>query len=356
MVSLSRWHLQFYSSPYNINYTWIMGFLLYYVIQQQIISGILLATQYTSDINHSYSSIQYLGREVYYGWCLHYLHSSGVSFIFGLILHHIGRGLYVSSYQFRTSFWLSGIALFLLHMMTAFLGYILSWGQLSFWGGTVISNLVSTCSITTFICGGSMICNPTLKRFFIFHLLLPLIISGLSVVHLFYLHYICSSNTLGFYTNNFITFYPIIMFKDILGLIGLLLGYTLQIFVSYGLSHPDNILEVNSLITPLHIVPEWYFLHLYMVLKAIPNKTSGLLIFVSICINLCLFNEVKNISTITVLTSSYNWIYGNLCNVLFVINTIHTFNLGGELISIWYTTSSRTLISLNTITLGSNLQ
>ena len=179
-----------------------------------------------------------------------------------------------------------------------------------------------------------MICNPTLKRFFIFHLLLPLIISGLSVVHLFYLHYICSSNTLGFYTNNFITFYPIIMFKDISGLIGLLLGYTLQIVVSYGLSHPDNILEVNSLITPLHIVPEWYFLHLYMVLKAIPNKTSGLLIFVSICMNLCLFNEVKNISTITVLTSSYNWIYGNLYNVLFIVSTIHILNLGGELISI----------------------
>jgi len=124
------------------------------------------------------------------------------------------------------------------------------------------------------------------------------------------------------------------MFKDISGLIGLLLGYTLQIVISYGLSHPDNILEVNSLITPLHIVPEWYFLHLYMVLKAIPNKTSGLLIFVSICMNLCLFNEVKNISTITVLTSSYNWIYGNLYNVLFIVSTIHILNLGGELISI----------------------
>ena len=309
-----------------------MGFLLLFSIVQQLLCGILLATQYTSDINHSYYSVQYLGREVYYGWYGHYLHSSGVSFIFGSLAFHITRGLYVSSYLFRTSLWLSGIALFLLHMMTAFLGYILSWGQLSFWGGTVITNLLSM--LTTFICGGSMICNPTLKRFFIFHLLLPLIISGLSVVHLFYLHYICSSNTLGFYTNNFITFYPIILFKDISGLIGLLLGYTLQIFVSYGMSHPDNILEVNTLITPLHIVPEWYFLHLYMVLKAIPNKTSGLLIFISISINLVLLNEVLYISTITVLTSSYNWIYGNLCNVLFIIGTIHLHFIGGQLISL----------------------
>jgi len=280
IVSLSRSHLQFYSCPINISNLWNMGFLLFLVKDIQIITGILLAFSYTSDINKVQPSVQYLGREVYYGWYLHYMHSSGASFVYYGLTLHIGRGLYVSSYLFRNLLWLSGIALFLLHMMTAFLGYILSWGQLSFWGGTVISNLVSICSITTFICGGSMICNPTLKRFFIFHLLLPLIISGLSVVHLFYLHYICSSNTLGFYTNNFITFYPIIMFKDISGLIGLLLGYTLQIVISYGLSHPDNILEVNSLITPLHIVPEWYFLHLYMVLKAIPNKTSGLILFI----------------------------------------------------------------------------
>jgi len=258
-----------------------MGFLLFLVIYLQIITGILLALQYTSDINHSYYSVQYLGREVYYGWYLYNLHSSGASFVFHGLTFHIGRGLYVSSYLFRTSLWLSGIVLFLLLMMTAFLGYVLAWGQLSFWGGTVISNIFSTCSITTFICGGSMISNPTIKRFFVFHILLPLIIGGLSVVHIFYLHHISSSNTLGFYTNNLITFYPIILLKDILGLIILGIGYTLQIFVSYGLSHPDNILEVNTLITPLHIVPEWYFLHLYMVLKAIPNKTSGLILFIT---------------------------------------------------------------------------
>lgn len=258
-----------------------MGFLLFLVVLVQIITGILLALQYTSDINHSYYSVQYLVREVYYGWCLHYMHSSGASFVFGLLTFHIGRGLYVSSYLFRTSLWLSGVVLFLLHMMTAFLGYVLAWGQLSFWGGTVITSIFSTCSITTFICGGSMISNATIKRFFIFHILIPLIIGGLSVVHIFYLHSICSSNTLGFYTNNLITFYPLLVFKDILGLFILGIGYTLQIFTSYGLSHPDNILEVNTLITPLHIVPEWYFLHLYMVLKAIPNKTSGLTLFIT---------------------------------------------------------------------------
>ena len=257
-----------------------MGFLLFLVIVLQIITGILLAFRYTSDINHSYYSIQYLEREVYYGWYLYNLHSSGASFVFISLTLHVSRGLYVCSYLFRTSLWLSGIVLFLLLMITVFLGYVLAWGQLSFWGGTVISNIFSTCSITTSICGGSMISNPTIKRFLVFHILLPLIVGSISVIHIFYLHHISSSNTLGFYTNNFITFYPFLLMKDILGLIILGIGYTLQIFVCYSFSHPDNILEVNTLITPLHIVPEWYFLAYYMVLKAIPSKTSGLIIFI----------------------------------------------------------------------------
>lgn len=308
-----------------------MGFLLFLIIYLQIITGILLAFQYTSDINHSYYSVQYTIREVNYGWCLYYMHSSGASFVFVSLTFHISRGLYVSSYLFRTSLWLSGIVLFLLHMMTTFLGYVLAWGQLSFWGSTVISNIFSTCSITTFICGGSMISNPTIKRLFIFHLLIPLIIGGLSIVHIFYLHYICSSNTLGFYINNFITFYPYILFKDILGLQYLGIGYTLQIFISYGLSHPDNILEVNTFLTPLHIVPEWYFLNLYMVLKAIPNKTSGITYLIGSLLSCSLFNEVLNISTISRLTSSYNWIYGNLFINLFTFNTITTLFLGAQL-------------------------
>jgi len=327
-----------------------MGFLLFLVIYLQIITGILLAFQYTSDINHSYYSVQYLGREVYYGWCLHYMHSSGASFVFGTLFTHIGRGLYVSSYLFRTSLWLSGIVLFLLLMMTSFIGYVLAWGQLSFWGGTVISNIFSTCSITTFICGGSLISNATIKRFFIFHLLLPILIGVLSVVHIFYLHYISSSSISGLYTSSLVTFYPLIIYKDILGMIILGIGYTLQIFVSYVLSHPDNLSEVNTLITPLHIVPEWYFLHLYMVLKAIPNKTSGLTLFIHTVTNLFMFIEVKNISTITALTSTYNWIYGNLFINLFIFNTMITHFIGAQLPQNLFLSYGRTITSVLTCT------
>jgi len=216
-------------------------------------------------------------------------------------------------------------------MSASFLGYVLAWGQLSFWGGTVVSNIFSICNITTFICGRSMISSPTVKRFFIFHFIIPFIIGVLSVVHICYLHLICSSNTLGFYTNNLITFYPFIVLKDILGLVILGIGYTLQILTVFGLSHPDNSLEVNGLITPLHIVPEWYFLHLYMVLKAIPNKTSGLILFITSVMNLSIFNEVKNITTISRLTSYINWIYGNLFIIYILFITLLTFFIGVQL-------------------------
>lgn len=297
----------------------------------QTYSGFSITIQYTSDIIASYYSIQYLDREVYYGWYFYNLHSNGASFIFITSLIHISRGLYISSYLYRNSLWLSGIVLFLLLMTTAFLGYILAWGQLSYWGGTVISNIFITCSLTLSIIGASTISNPTIHRFLVFHILISLHTKGLTVVHIFYLHWISSSNTLGFYTNTLTTFYPIVLLKDILGLILLGLGYTLQIFISYCLNHPDNILEVNALITPLHIVPEWYFLHLYMQLKSTPNRTTGLMISILYILNLSVFNESINLLVITYINTSYNWIHCNLASNSLIYNTITTLFLGAQL-------------------------
>jgi ubiquinol-cytochrome c reductase cytochrome b subunit len=195
----------------------------------------------------------------------------------------------------------------------------------------------------------------TIKRFFIFHILLPLIIGGLSVVHFLLLHWICSSNTLGFYTNNFLTFYPYILIKDILIIQYIGIGYTLQIFVSFGMSHPDNIIEVNTILTPIHIVPEWYFLHLYMVLKAIPNKTSGLWLFITCCMNLSLFLEVKNISVLSRITSTYNWIYGNLFITLYMFNTITLYFIGAQLPQKLFLRYGRAINIFNNLILWSNL-
>lgn len=241
-------------------------------------------------------------------------------------------------------------------MMTAFLGYLLPYGQLSFWAGTVISNIFSTCSITLTMCGGSMISNPTIKRFLVFHILLPLIVGSISIVHIFTLHRHGSSyNTLGFHVNNLLSFYPCILFKDILGLIVIVLGYILQIFSSYGLSHPDNILEVNTLSTPFHIVPEWYFLAYYMVLKAIPSKTSGLMIFISWVLSLLVVLEVMNLSLTSSLTSSYNWIYGNLVINCFTLWSIVILFIGAQLPLSLFLSYGRAISSYWYLTLLSHL-
>jgi len=225
------------------------------------------------------------------------MHSNGVSSLFSVMYFHIGRGLYINCYLHNTNLWLSGIFLVMIFMMIGFIGYVITWGQMSFWGGTVITNIfiVIPCSIA-WMCGGFYVSNPTLKRFFIFHLILSILSLGIVIIHLYYLHYISSSNPLYYNIYNFITFYPYICLKDINCLYIIGIGYTLHIFKCLiGLSHPDNSLEVEVLLTPLHIVPEWYFLHLYMVLKVIPNLTSGLTLFILSSLVLCILVEVNYI-------------------------------------------------------------
>merc|ERR1712212_1312302 len=232
MGFLVKSHLQSYPSPNNINSFWNMGFLLIVVIVLQIITGILLALHYTPDINYAYYSVMHIIREVYYGWCLRYIHSNGASFVFALLFIHIGRGLYYGSYYYNPNTWFSGIIIFILLMVTAFMGYVLPWALMSFWAATVITNLLSPfpCLIE-WVCGGFYVSNPTLKRFFLFHFILPFIVFGFIIIHLYYLHYLSSNNPLGYNTNNKIPLFPFILIKDIFGLFIVITLYTLQLFL-----------------------------------------------------------------------------------------------------------------------------
>ena len=302
---LIKSHLQSYPCPLQINFFWNFGFLLGITIILQIITGILLSLHYTSDINTAYFSIFFIIREIFFGWSLRYLHSSGASFVFLFVFIHIGRGIFYGSYFYNPNTWFSGIILLLFLMAIAFMGYVLPFGQMSFWGATVITNLLSPFPcVIEWVSGGYYVYNPTLKRFFIFHFILPFILCGFTIIHIFYLHLLSSNNPLRNSTNNKIPFFPFIFQKDVFGLIIILTIYLLQTnFGISSLSHPDNALEVCSLLTPLHIVPEWYFLCQYAMLKAVPNKNSGFIILLTSILLLFIFGEIRNITSLVLLNN-----------------------------------------------------
>merc|ERR1712060_629029 len=279
--------------PLQINFFWNFGFLLGVAIILQIITGIFLALHYTSDLKSAYFSLFFLIREVFYGWCLRYFHSSGATWVF----LHLGRAMFYGSYFYNPNTWFSGIVLLLFLMAIAFMGYVLPFGQMSFWGATVITNLLSPfSSLIEWVSGGYCVHSPTLKRFFLFHFLLPFILCGFAILHLFYLHLLSSNNPLRNSTNNKIPFFPFIFQKDVFGLIIVLCLYFLQThFGISSLSHPDNALEACALLTPLHIVPEWYFLCQYAMLKAVPNKNAGFIILLTSILALFFFGEIRNL-------------------------------------------------------------
>jgi len=240
----------------------------------------------------------FLIREVYYGWFLRYVHSSGASFVFMFLFIHIGRGLFYGSYFYNSNTWLTGIIILFLLIVIAFLGYVLPFGQMSFWGATVITNLLSPFpGVIEWLCGGYCVHSPTIKRFFVFHFVLSFILLGFVVLHLFYLHFHSSNNPLRINTNNKIPFFPYIFIKDFFSLIIILSCYVIQCHFGVStLSHPDNALEACAFLTPLHIVPEWYFLCQYSILKAVPNKNGG---FVMLILSVsCLFflGEMRRLS------------------------------------------------------------
>nr|APD82355.1 cytochrome b [Stenella longirostris] len=270
-------------TPSNISSWWNFGSLLGLCLIMQILTGLFLAMHYTPDTSTAFSSVAHICRDVNYGWFIRYLHANGASMFFICLYAHIGRGLYYGSYMFQET-WNIGVLLLLTVMATAFVGYVLPWGQMSFWGATVITNLLSAIpyigtTLVEWIWGGFSVDKATLTRFFAFHFILPFIITTLAAVHLLFLHETGSNNPTGIPSDmDMIPFHPYYTIKDILG--GLLLILTLlalTLFTPDLLGDPDNYTPANPLSTPAHIKPEWYFLFAYAILRSIPNKLGGVL-------------------------------------------------------------------------------
>nr|AIG53277.1 cytochrome b [Ctenotus sp. DLR-2014a] len=270
-------------SPSNISAWWNFGSLLGLCLIVQVLTGLFLAMHYTADISSAFSSVTHICRDVQYGWLIRNLHANGASMFFICLYLHIGRGLYYGSYMFKET-WNIGVVLLLLVMATAFVGYVLPWGQMSFWGATVITNLLSAIpyigtNLVEWIWGGFSVDNATLTRFFTFHFLLPFAIMGASILHLLFLHETGSNNPTGLSSNtDKIPFHPYFSYKDLLGATLLLMALLLlALFSPNLLGDPENFTPANPLVTPPHIKPEWYFLFAYAILRSIPNKLGGVL-------------------------------------------------------------------------------
>nr|ADY17969.1 cytochrome b [Propithecus diadema] len=270
-------------APSNISSWWNFGSLLGACLALQIITGLFLAMHYTADTTTAFSSVTHICRDVNYGWVIRYLHANGASMFFLCLFIHVGRGLYYGSFVLSET-WNIGIILLFTVMATAFMGYVLPWGQMSFWGATVITNLLSAIpyigtNLVEWIWGGFSVDKATLTRFFAFHFILPFIITALVMVHLLFLHETGSNNPLGIPSNpDKIPFHPYYTIKDLLGLLLLILPLMTLVFFSPDLlGDPDNYTPANPLCTPPHIKPEWYFLFAYAILRSIPNKLGGVL-------------------------------------------------------------------------------
>lgn len=277
-------HIIHYPTPINLNYAWSFGSLAGICLIVQIVSGIFLAMHYTPHIDLAFSSVEHIMRDVKHGWLLRYVHANGASMFFIVVYCHIFRGLYYGSYmQPRQLLWCSGVVIFILMMATAFMGYVLPWGQMSFWGATVITSLftaipVAGKTIVDWLWGGFTVNNPTLNRFFSLHFFVPFIIAGLSIVHLALLHKNGSNNPLGVTVCNAdkIPFYPYFFVKDLYAFYCFLFFFCVFIFYfPNSLGHPDNYIPADPMHTPPHIVPEWYFLPFYAILRSIPDKFGG---------------------------------------------------------------------------------
>lgn len=273
-------------APINISAWWNFGSLLGLCLVIQILTGLFLAIHYTADINLAFNSVNHICRDVNYGWLLRTLHANGASFFFICIYLHIGRGIYYGSYLF-TPTWLVGVLILFLVIATAFIGYVLPWGQISFWGATVITNLLSAIpylgiDLVQWVWGGFAVDNATLTRFFTFHFILPFIVLAITLIHLLFLHQTGSNNPIGLNSNiDKIPFHPYFTYKDIVGFIIIIIALLLLTLINpYLLGDPDNFIPANPLVTPVHIQPEWYFLFAYAILRSIPNKLGGVIALV----------------------------------------------------------------------------
>jgi len=280
-----------YPTPKNLSYMWNFGSLAGLSLVIMIVTGIVLAMNYTAHVDHAFGSVERIMRDVNHGWLIRYIHMNAASFFFIVVYIHIFRGLYYGSYKApRELLWILGVVIFLLMMATAFMGYVLPWGQMSFWGATVITNLFSAIpfvgeSIVTFLWGGFSVDNPTLNRFFSLHYLMPFLIAGVVVLHIVALHRFGSNNPIGIDAKgpqDTIPFHPYYTIKDLFGVaVFLLLLAGAVFFFPNAMGHPDNYIPANPMQTPAHIVPEWYFLPFYAILRAVPDKLGGVLLMFS---------------------------------------------------------------------------
>lgn len=289
LLSFVDSHIIDYPTPINLNYLWSFGSAAGICLVIQIITGIFLAMHYTPHIDLAFDSVEHIMRDVQNGWLIRYIHANGASMFFIVVYCHIFRGLYYGSYIYpRGRLWASGVIIFLLMMATAFMGYVLPWGQMSFWGATVITNLFSAIpfvgsSIVEWLWGGFSVSNATLNRFFSLHYLMPFVITGLVIVHLSLLHKDGSNNPLGINTNvETVPFYPYFYVKDLFAFFIFMFIFGILVFFYPNLlGHPDNYIPANPLVTPPHIVPEWYFLPFYAILRSIPDKLGGVVAMIS---------------------------------------------------------------------------
>jgi len=299
LLSLSA-HLREYPTPKNLNYWWTFGAILTFCLVAQIATGIVLAMHYVAHADLAFDSIEHIMRDVNYGWLLRYLHSNGSSMFFLAVYIHIFRSLFYGSHKSpREIIWILGVLIYILMMATAFMGYVLPWGQMSFWAATVITNLFTAIpligeSITTWFWGGYAVDNPTLNRFYSLHYLVPFLILGLVILHIWALHIPGNNNPTGIEitrpSKDTIPFHPHITIKDLFALLVFLIIFLGFVFFSPDiLGHPDNYIPANPMVTPYHIVPEWYLLPFYAILRSVPDKLGGVvLLFASLLILLAL--------------------------------------------------------------------
>ena len=277
-------HIIDYPTPINLNYLWSFGSAAGICLGIQILTGVFLAMHYTPNIEYAFNSVEHIMRDVSGGWLIRYTHANGASFFFLTVYAHIFRGIYFGSYINRAKLWIIGIIIFIAMMATAFMGYVLPWGQMSFWGATVITNLFSAIpvvggSIVEWLWGGFSVDNATLNRFFSLHYLLPFVIVALVIAHLAVLHDEGSNNPISVdKTVDTVSFYPYFYVKDLFFFFFFLSLFLFFItFHPNVLGHSDNYIPANALVTPAHIVPEWYFLPFYAVLRSIPDKLLGVI-------------------------------------------------------------------------------
>jgi ubiquinol-cytochrome c reductase cytochrome b subunit len=322
MVAFIDSHIINYPTPINLNYAWSFGSAAGLCLVIQIITGIFLAMHYTPHIDFAFDSVEHIMREVENGWLIRYFHANGASMFFIVVYCHIFRGLYYGSYLHpKQHLWWSGILIFFLMMATAFMGYVLPWGQMSFWGVTVITNLFSAIpligpSIVEWLWGGFSVNNATLNRFFSLHYLVPFIIVGAVILHLALLHKDGSNNPLGVNGNgDTIPFFPYFVVKDILAFLVMFFFLSLLVFYYPNLlGHSDNYILANPMSTPAHIVPEWYFLPFYAVLRSIPDKLGGVLAMVGAII----IWAILPLSNINLIKSKYFRVYSSVLFWFFI--------------------------------------